>query len=229
MKRLLKVALEAAALILVFPAVLLYRFACLFREPYRALAGWSQALSLVPGSAGEYLRRAFYRQVLPECGPDACISFGTVLIHPTIRIGRQVYVGLYCTLEDATIEDQVLIGSHVSVISGVRHHEIDRLDVPVRDQHGPLVHVTIGRDSWIGERSLIGADVGRHCVIGAGAVVVKPIPDYAIAVGVPARVIRFRNGDGPPPQAAVLGERGVSTPRCSKGEGERAKEFKSEE
>ncbi|MBN1912030.1 MAG: hypothetical protein JW818_20070, partial [Pirellulales bacterium] len=36
------------------------------------------------------------------------------------------------------------------------------------------------------------ADVGRHCVIGAGAVVTEPIPDYAVAVGVPARVIRYR-------------------------------------
>jgi acetyltransferase-like isoleucine patch superfamily enzyme len=37
------------------------------------------------------------------------------------------------------------------------------------------------------------ADVGRHCVIGAGSVVTKPVPDYAVAVGVPARVVRYRN------------------------------------
>ena len=39
------------------------------------------------------------------------------------------------------------------------------------------------------------ADVGKHCVIGAGSVVTKPIPDYAIAVGVPARVIDYRKQD----------------------------------
>jgi acetyltransferase-like isoleucine patch superfamily enzyme len=39
---------------------------------------------------------------------------------------------------------------------------------------------------------VILADIGKHCVIGAGSVVTKPIPDYAIAVGVPARVIRSR-------------------------------------
>jgi acetyltransferase-like isoleucine patch superfamily enzyme len=55
--------------------------------------------------------------------------------------------------------------------------------------------VTIGCDSWIGDRSIVLADVGQHCVIGAGSVVPKPIPDYAIAVGNPARVIRFRNHD----------------------------------
>lgn len=41
---------------------------------------------------------------------------------------------------------------------------------------------------------MVMADVGRHCVIGAGAVVVKPIPDFAIAVGVPAKVIAYGEG-----------------------------------
>ena len=54
--------------------------------------------------------------------------------------------------------------------------------------------MTIGGDSWIGEHAVVMAGVGRHCVIGAGAVVVKPIPDFAIAVGVPAKVIGYRDG-----------------------------------
>ena len=53
--------------------------------------------------------------------------------------------------------------------------------------------MTIGRDTWVGDRATVLADVGRHCVIGAGAVVTEPIPDYAIAVGVPAKVTRYRN------------------------------------
>jgi hypothetical protein len=44
-----------------------------------------------------------------------------------------------------------------------------------------------------GDRAVVMADVGRHCVIGAGSVVTRPIPDYAVAVGVPARVVRYRN------------------------------------
>ena len=46
----------------------------------------------------------------------------------------------------------------------------------------------------------------EHCVIGAGAVVTKPIPDYAIAVGVPARVIRFRNEPNTPDDRLKLAE-----------------------
>ena len=93
---------------------------------------------------------------------------------------------------DVELEDDVLLASNVSVMNGSRQHGIERLDVPIREQPGVFERVTIGRDSWIGERATIAASVGRHCVIGAGAVVTKPIPDYSIAIGVPARVVRDR-------------------------------------
>ncbi|MBI1903232.1 MAG: acyltransferase [Planctomycetes bacterium] len=157
-----------------------------------AFASWSQALSLVPGLTGNYLRWAFYRMVLPRCGPGACLSFGTVFSHPTARVGRKVYVGVFCCLGDVTLEDDVLIGSHVSIPNGGQQHGIERLDIPIREQPGAWPHVTIGRDTWIGDRAVVLADIGDHCVIGAGSVVTKRIPDYAIAVGNPARVIRYR-------------------------------------
>jgi virginiamycin A acetyltransferase len=159
-------------------------------------AGWSQAFSLIPGLRGIYLRRAFYRRVLPRCGEGACVSFGTIISHPTAQIGRDVYVGAYCCLGDVTLEDDVLLSSHVSVTNGAGQHGIDRLDVPVREQPGVWPRVTIGKDSRIGERAVVMADVGQHCVIGAGSVVTCPIPDYAAAVGTPARVVRYREASG---------------------------------
>jgi acetyltransferase-like isoleucine patch superfamily enzyme len=107
-------------------------------------------------------------------------------------------VGLYCCLGDVTLEDDVLLGSHVSVMNGGSQHGIERLDVPIREQQGTWPRVTIGRDSWIGDRAVVLADVGRHCVIGAGSVVTRPLPDFAIAVGVPAKVVRYRNGQPSP-------------------------------
>ena len=101
---------------------------------------------------------------------------------------------MYCCLGDVTLGDDVLIGSHVSIINGGGQHGIERLDIPVREQPGEWPRVTVGEDSWIGDRAVVLANVGKHCVIGAGAVVCSPIPDYAIALGVPARVIRYRNG-----------------------------------
>ena len=51
--------------------------------------------------------------------------------------------------------------------------------------------VIIGEGSWIGENvCIIGASVGKHCVIGANAVVTKDIPDYCVAVGTPAKIIK---------------------------------------
>src|SRR5437773_410021 len=192
MRDALKATIEALALFLVLPAVLLYQLGKRILGPERAFPGWSQAFSLIPGLCGVYLRRAFYRLVLRGCGAGAWIGFGTVFSHPTASVGRNVYVGPYCCLGDVTLEDDVLIGSQVSVANGGAQHGIERLDIPVREQPGTWPRVTIGRDSWIGDRAVVLADVGKHCVIGAGSVVTRPIPDYAIAVGVPAKVIRYR-------------------------------------
>ncbi|MFM9963305.1 MAG: acyltransferase [Planctomycetaceae bacterium] len=193
MKRLLKQLVELLATIAVLPAVAMYRLGSCVLGAEQAFPGWSQLFALFPGLTGVYLRRAFYRLVLPRCGTDCCLTFGTILSHPTAKIGDRVYVGANCSLGDVELEDDVLMASHVSVMNGSQQHGIARLDVPIREQPGVFVPVRIGRDSWIGERAVIAADVGRHCVIGAGSVVTKPIPDFAIAVGVPARVIRFRD------------------------------------
>jgi acetyltransferase-like isoleucine patch superfamily enzyme len=194
MKKLLKGAANGLAFLAVLPAFAIFRVGSLAMGPQKAFPGWSQAFSLVPGLLGVYLRRAFYRLVLPRCDADACLSFGTIFSHPTAEVGRTVYVGPYCSLGDVTLEDDVLIGSHVSVANGGAQHGTERLDIPVREQPGKWPRVTVGRDTWIGDRAVVLADVGRHCVIGAGSVVCNPVPDYAIAVGVPARVVRYREG-----------------------------------
>jgi acetyltransferase-like isoleucine patch superfamily enzyme len=189
----LKTCVNFVAALIVLPAWLAYRLGSIFIGAERAFPGWSQAFSLLPGLTGVYLRRAFYRMVLPECAASCCISFGTVFSHPAARVGRNVYIGLYCTIGEVTIEDDVLIASNVSIMNGGRQHSIDRLDVPIREQMGEYPRVTIGTDSWIGERSLVMANVGRHAVVAGGAVVTKPVADYAVVGGVPARVLRWRD------------------------------------
>jgi acetyltransferase-like isoleucine patch superfamily enzyme len=104
-----------------------------------------------------------------------------------------------------TIGDDALIGSHVSIMNGSRQHGTSRLDIPVREQSGEWPRVTIGRDTWIGDRVVIMCDVGEHCVVGAGSVVTKPVPDYAIVVGSPARVVGWRKE----PEAAQVVDRNV--------------------
>jgi acetyltransferase-like isoleucine patch superfamily enzyme len=192
MKELLKAVANALSLAAVLPAVLLYRLGALAVGPARAFPGWSQAYSLVPGLTGVYLRRAFYRVTLTRCSRDACLSFGTIFSHPTAEVGRRVYVGPFCSIGDVTLEDDVLISSHVSITNGGGQHGTGRLDVAIREQIGTWPRVTIGRDSWIGDRAVVMADVGPQCVVGAGSVVVKPLEGRTIAAGVPAKVLRKR-------------------------------------
>lgn len=193
MKALLKSTLHIVCLLLAMPLASGYWVSRFFLGQGKAFPGWSQFVSLFPGLTGIYLRRAFYTWVLPCVGKDSWISFGTVFSHASAQIGERAYVGVGCMIGDVILEEDVLLGSHVSIINGNRQHGIERLDIPVREQPGEYPRVTIGRDTWIGDRSIVMANVGRHAVVGAGSVVTKPVPEYAIVVGNPARVIGSRD------------------------------------
>jgi acetyltransferase-like isoleucine patch superfamily enzyme len=197
MKAAIKSAARGLALLLVLPCYLAFRLGSLVLGSDKAFPGWSQGFSLIPGIAGVYLRAAFYRLLFPRCAADAWIGFGTVFSHSTVEVGARVYVGPYCSLGDVTLGDDVLLGSGVSVSNGSRQHGIARLDIPIREQPGEWPRITIGGDSWIGDRAVVLADVGTGCVVGAGSVVTRALPDYAVAVGAPAKVIRYRQAQRP--------------------------------
>lgn len=63
-----------------------------------------------------------------------------------------------------------------------------------RDFFNPTLPVVVGNDVWIGERALVlgGVKIGNGAVVGAGAIVTKDVPAYAIVGGVPAKIIRYR-------------------------------------
>ncbi len=196
MKRFAKQLLSVVCSSLVLPAVCIYWLQASICGKDRVFSGWTQLFSLLPGLTGNHLRHAFLKATSAGCGADACVSFGTLFSHPGVSIGKTVYIGNYCSIGDVAIEDDVLIASHVSIMNGCRQHGTESLDIPLREQPGFYEPVTIGRDSWIGERATVAANVGKHCIVGAGSLVLAPIPDYCIAVGVPARVIRDRRNPG---------------------------------
>lgn len=172
-----------------------YSVASRFLGREKAFHGASQSLAHVPGLFGEYLRLAFYRRALDACGDDCCISYGTLFSKPGARLGERVYIGTNCTLGLVTLEDDVLLASNVDVLSGSGQHVFEDLATPVREQGGTFRRVTIGRDTWIGNRTVVMADVGQQCVIGAGSVVTKPLPPRSLAVGSPARVVGQRGAE----------------------------------
>jgi acetyltransferase-like isoleucine patch superfamily enzyme len=130
-------------------------------------------------------------------GPHATLSAG---IAPTQELGgTAVSIGDRCLIgrgsgivahESIEIGDDVFTGHHVYVTDA--NHGYEDLDVPVGGQFAKPRPVSIGSGSWLGHGAIVlpGASIGKHVVIGAGAVVTGPIPDFSVAVGSPARVIR---------------------------------------
>ena len=91
------------------------------------------------------------------------------------------------------ISNDVLISDKVYISDNL--HNYKDINIPIKNQNiidkGTVI---IGKHTWLGENvCVIGASVGKHCVIGANSVVLKDIPDYSIAVGSPARVIKKYN------------------------------------
>jgi len=158
----------------------------------RALEGSTQMLALIPGLAGQYLRRAFLSRVLPECHASATIEFGTIFSRCGTRIEANAYVGPRCHIGLARIERNALLAAGVHVPSGAHSHGISDPALPMRDQPGTRTMVRIGAGAWIGSAAVVMADVGHDSIVGAGAVVTRPIPGRMVAAGVPARIVRSR-------------------------------------
>ncbi|HVB28149.1 MAG TPA: acyltransferase [Mycobacteriales bacterium] len=111
---------------------------------------------------------------------------------PVLRLGDRVGVRPFCTISAAAsvdIEDDVILSAYTSVLdsehtfrAGHPNTVYNPLDTePVRIGRGTLVGA--------GAAILAGADIGRQCIIGANSVVRGPIPDFSVAVGIPARVV----------------------------------------
>ena len=123
-------------------------------------------------------------------------------------VGRHSYIGNNTDVENAEIGSFCSIADHCRI--GMASHTLDKLstspiftlrvngcqeqwtDKDIESEKNDRAY--LGNDVWVGSHVLVngGVHIGDGAVIGAGAVVVKDIPPYAIAVGVPAKVIRYR-------------------------------------
>jgi acetyltransferase-like isoleucine patch superfamily enzyme len=152
----------------------------------------SQLLALVPYGLGVIFRYEFYRFSLRRCGRNVAIDFGTVLRYRDVSLGDNVLIGMYVTVDHCDFGSWVLVSDGCRFLSGARYHDFSRRDMPIALQGGELTKIVIGDDCWIGAGCTVMADVGQGSVIGAGAVVTRPVPEFSIAMGVPARVTRVR-------------------------------------
>jgi acetyltransferase-like isoleucine patch superfamily enzyme len=187
-----KAAANAFALVVALPAIVSFRLRSVVIGRDRALEGSTQALAWLPGLVGRYVRRAFLRFAIDYCDPSATVEFGTIFSQAGARIDANAYIGPGCHIGLVHVERDVLVAAGVHIPSGGATHDFSDLTVPIRLQQHHRSLVRIGAGSWIGSATVVMADVGHDTVVGAGSVVTRPLPDYAVAAGAPARVIRLR-------------------------------------
>jgi len=139
------------------------------------------------------------KKKLLKCGKNVCLRPGCVMTDMnSIEIGDNVIIRpgteLHANTEKRAkiiIEDNVLIGPGVFVT--VNNHNFSDSNSLIMDQGGSASTINIKNGSWIGARAIVlskAVIIGKGSVIGAGSVVTKMVPDFCIAVGAPARIIR---------------------------------------
>lgn len=131
-------------------------------------------------------------------GPQATLSAGMVpgqecLSDPVVRIGDRCLIGKGSGIVghfSIEIGNDVWTGHHVYITD--QNHGYDDISRPISQQSQPERPVFIGDGSWIGHGTVVlpGARIGRHVTIGANSVVTGDIPDFSVAAGTPAKVIR---------------------------------------
>ena len=112
-----------------------------------------------------------------------------------IVIGDHANIGFNCEIFSAsrvTVGTSILMAAYTYLVGG--DHLYDRIDIPVLDQGRTARGIDVGDGVWLGTHVVVtdGSTIGRDAIIGAGAVVVGTVPDYAIATGIPAKVQRDR-------------------------------------
>ena len=157
-----------------------------------------------------YLKRLYnkiyiprFKRLMLHCGDDVFFSpADSEFTYESMHVGNHVSIGYHAdfvaTRSKIIIGDHVVFGPHVSIRGGDHRFDIpgryidsikDEEKLPQND-----TDVVFEGDNWIGMNTTIlkGVTLGFGCVVAAGSVVTKSIPPYAIAGGVPAKVLKMR-------------------------------------
>ncbi|WP_129674403.1 DapH/DapD/GlmU-related protein [Candidatus Chloroploca sp. Khr17] len=167
---------------------------------------------------GVYLDHGVYLHACPggiTIGDESLVMKNAILHvynfrdlpHSHITIGARSLIGESCILRGQGgihIGDDVYLGTLVQVLAV--NHVINDTTRPISHQGITAQGITIETGAWIGSGAIVldGVRVGRNSVVGAGAVVTKDVPDYSVAVGNPARVVRDLRTDPLPPRQPEL-------------------------
>lgn len=150
------------------------------------------------GKFGMLFRSFLGHRILANVGQNVRIENNAYVGNgKRISIGNNSSIGSYFHVQNTNLKigDFVMMGEEILILGG--GHRNDRLDIPMGKQGNlPISSLEICDDVWIGSRVTILGNVrriGTGVIIGAGTVVTKSIPDFAVVAGNPAKVIRYRN------------------------------------
>ena len=143
----------------------------------------------------EHKRCQYQMRLLKSYGKNFHLSASVVIHSPsTVTFGNNCAVNEFVHILGAGgvwFGNGVWIANHASIIS-----ETHPSDVEYIGDHPAVLHsVKIEDNVWIGSHSTImpGVVLGRSCIVGAGSVVTKDVPPYAIVVGAPAKILRYKS------------------------------------
>ena len=175
------------------------------------------AVLWIDGLKGQRARRVVLRAICKRFGNGVKIGMGVLVLHPhTFEIGDAVFIGnqsflqgrhdgrcvigahtwigpqSYFDCRDLELGEYVGWGPGAKVLGS--EHTGEPIDVPVIKTDLVIKPVRVGNGADIGVNAVLlpGVTIGEGAIIGAGAVVTRDVPAYAIAAGVPAKVMRSR-------------------------------------
>ena len=142
------------------------------------------------------IRYVLLKSVAKSCGDAVAVYSNTYILNPqNLELGTNVTIQPMTYIEAS---GGVKIGSDTSIAHGVTimsetHNTQDREEL-FKCQGMTYKPVVIGEDTWVGAKATIlaGVTIGNKAIIGANSVVTKDVPDYAVVVGSPARIIKYR-------------------------------------
>jgi maltose O-acetyltransferase len=146
------------------------------------------------GKISRKIRGDCCKHLLDKCGKAVNIGKGASFeTGQGIELGDNSWLGVNCRIGKTKIGKFVMMAPDIVILS--QNHLFDDIKTPMMLQgfetHRPVI---IEDDVWIGTRAIIlpGRRIGKGAIIGAGSVVTKDVPPYAIVGGNPAKILRFR-------------------------------------
>jgi maltose O-acetyltransferase len=144
----------------------------------------------INGFFGKVFSNLKYRALVKNCNDSICHWTTEIKFGHNLYVGNNTRIGPNCTIG---ARSKIVIGENVTVSKYV---VIETAGLDLNSENPRLMHqskpITIGDEVWIGTHCIIlgGVTIGKKAVIGAGTLVSKDVPPYAIVVGSPNRILQ---------------------------------------